>query len=109
MQKVDFTYKNGRQRQLSARDAELLRRVGAGSYLVRDVVAAPRSSLSERTSSPATEEIDLDGLGEEALRSLASVRGVKVHHKAGPEKVRAALREASELNSSVSTSLARRR
>lgn len=38
---------------------------------------------------------DLDALSASELRALAKERGVKVHHRAGAEKVRAALREAS--------------
>lgn len=37
----------------------------------------------------------LDDLAVEELHALAKERGVKVHHKAGAEKVRAALREAA--------------
>jgi arginase family enzyme len=37
----------------------------------------------------------LDGLDKEQLHALARDRGVKVHHMAGADKVRAALREAA--------------
>lgn len=38
---------------------------------------------------------DLDGLDAEQLHALAKERGVKVHHAAGADKVREALREAA--------------
>lgn len=94
MQKVTFTYKNGRERMLSARDAELLQRLGKGTYLTRDMAAA-RPVVVE-VSAASNEVVDLDALDSEALHALARERGVKVHHKAGADKVRAALREATE-------------
>ncbi|AKQ59729.1 hypothetical protein ACR55_01859 [Bordetella hinzii] len=94
MQKVTFTYKNGRERMLSARDAELLQRLGKGTYLTRDMAAA-RPVVVE-VSAASNEVVDLDALDGEALHALARERGVKVHHKAGADKVRAALREATE-------------
>lgn len=94
MQKVTFTYKNGRERMLSARDAELLQRLGKGTYLTRDM-RADRPVVVAVSAVP-NEGVDLDALDGEALHALARERGVKVHHKAGAEKVRAALREATE-------------
>lgn len=94
MHKVTFTYKNGRERMLSARDAELLQRLGKGTYLTRDMVATRPATVVV----PATDSkyVDLDALDGDALHALARERGVKVHHKAGADKVRAALREAAE-------------
>lgn len=94
MQKVTFTYKNGRERMLSARDAELLQRLGKGTYLTRDMAAA--SPVVVVAPVAENKDVDLDALDGEALHALARERGVKVHHKAGAEKVRAALREAAE-------------
>lgn len=106
MQKVTFTYKNGRERMLSARDAELLQRLGKGTYLTRDMTAATGGFVAagpvhvvgnqDITDSYPQKGDGLEGLDAEALRELARVRGVKVHHNAGAEKVRAALREAAE-------------
>lgn len=39
---------------------------------------------------------DLDLLDAEQLHALAKERGVSVHHRAGADKVRAALREAAQ-------------
>jgi len=94
MQKVIFTYKNGRERMLSARDAELLRRLGKGTYLTRDMAAA--RPLEVVLPVADNKDVDLDSLDGDALHALARERGVKVHHKAGADKVRAALREAAE-------------
>lgn len=94
MQKVTFTYKNGRERMLSARDAELLQRLGKGTYLTRDMTAA--HPLPVVTPVADDKDVDLDSLDGDALHALARERGVKVHHKAGADKVRAALREAAE-------------
>lgn len=94
MQKVTFTYNNGRERMLSARDAELLQRLGKGTYLTRDMAAA-RPVVVAGSAVP-NEDVDLDALDGEALHALARERSVKVHHKAGADKVRAALREATE-------------
>ncbi|MBV7502093.1 hypothetical protein [Achromobacter sp. ACM05] len=94
MQKVTFTYKNGRERMLSARDAELLQRLGKGTYLTRDMAAARPVAVVAPVGE--RKDIDLDALDGDALHALARDRGVKVHHKAGADKVRAALREAAE-------------
>lgn len=94
MQKVTFTYKNGRERMLSARDAELLQRLGKGTYLTRDMAAARPVAVVAPVGE--RKDIDLDALDGDALHALARERGVKVHHKAGADKVRAALREAAE-------------
>lgn len=48
----------------------------------------------KEVESQAEAQDELDALGEEELRALAKERGVKVHHKAGADKIRAALREA---------------
>lgn len=94
MQKVTFTYKNGRERMLSTRDAELLQRLGKGTYLTRDMAAA--RPVVVVTPAADKKDVDLDSLDGDALHALARDLGVKVHHKAGADKVRAALREAAE-------------
>lgn len=38
---------------------------------------------------------DLDAMDADELRALAQERGLKVHHNAGADKLRAALREAT--------------
>lgn len=98
MNKVTFTFKTGRERVLSERDARLLQRLGKGTYLTRDMAAAPVVPIAPVVTTVVTPvqslPVDLDALDADALHELAKERGVKVHHKAGAEKVRAALREA---------------
>lgn len=112
MEKVTFTFKNGREKVVSPRDGEMLRRLGKGSYLTRDMANQPKIEKAfPGTNDPRTpEEVDaqikaesselqgddLDALDVDALRALAGERQVSVHHRAGVEKIRAALREAAE-------------
>lgn len=59
-----------------------------------DPVVQEVKQVVEEVESQAEAQDELDALGEEELRALAKERGVKVHHKAGADKIRAALREA---------------
>lgn len=99
MNKVTFTFKTGRERVLSERDARLLQRLGKGTYLTRDMAAAPVIPAVPVVTTALTPAqpvaVDLDAMDTEALHELAKERGVKVHPRAGAEKVRAALREAA--------------
>lgn len=126
MNKVTFTYKTGRQRAMTERDARLLQRLGKGTYLTRrmeaaqaigvvlsnshmvdlrdprEIASGPEAVLCMDSEAPlaaapiTTSSVDLDALDATALHALAKERGVKVHHASGAEKVRAALREASQ-------------
>lgn len=112
MSKVLFTFNTGRQALAFPRDAELLRRLGKGDYATRDMADKPKIVKSENAK-VAGEQIaqidpviqpdnavdlpvvyDLDKLDADALHALAKERGVKVHHLAGAEKLRKALRSA---------------
>jgi hypothetical protein len=77
MSQLIFTFNGGRTRKVSQAEARLLTRMGKGSVVVAE--AAP----------------DLDAMDADALRTLAQERGLKIHHNAGADKLRAALREAS--------------
>ena len=108
MEKVAFTFKNGRERMMSVRDADLLTKLNKGTYLTRDMAHQPGVVVVEKAepvveSVPQTEEAprettedmdDLDAMDKDHLHALAKERGVNVHHNAGVDKVRAALREA---------------
>lgn len=85
--KVDFKHKTGRVQVMSRRDAEILQRLGRGSYLTRDMQAA-RPVQSQSTSD------ELDALTHEQLHELAKKRGLEIHHRAGADKVKEALRKA---------------
>lgn len=39
--RVNFKYKNGRERMMSRRDADILRKLGRGTYMTRDMRAQP--------------------------------------------------------------------
>lgn len=93
MEKVTFTFKNGHTRDVYERQAVILQRARLGSYQTRDMADMPKAQKEPLTASmqPA------DGLGamdKDQLHALAKERGIKVHHAAGADKVRAALREA---------------
>ena len=110
MQKVDFTFKNGHTRIMALRQAEMLGKLGHGTYQTRDMafqpsVNKPMQATPAPVDAPApavgTAQTDVvvdDGLeilDKDQLHALAKDRGVKVHHLAGADKVRAALREAA--------------
>lgn len=113
---VLFRYNNGVERRMGKRYADILKRMKRGTYLTADVRAAQsgpariekviegRDSVRDAadleasgdvpTDANASTPVDLDAMGPDELRGLAKARGVKVHHKAGPEKIREALRGA---------------
>lgn len=90
--KVDFKHKSGRVQPMSRRDAEILQRLGRGTYLTRDM----RAATAKTPESPPSDE--LDALSAEELHELAKKRGVEVHHRAGADKVKEALRKAQPGN-----------
>ncbi|MGQ8875954.1 hypothetical protein ACUTR7_00480 [Delftia sp. NA_296.1] len=101
MAKVTFTHqKSGREEVMHERYAKVLSRMGRGTYMTRDLRAdvpvAPQRQ-AEPTHEPvgiSVADDGLDALGKEELHAIAKERGITVHHAAGAEKVRAALREA---------------
>jgi hypothetical protein len=103
MEKVDFKFKNGHVRTMAKRQAEILGKLGHGTYQTRDMAAQTMATkpmlaapVPVATVAAEPEEADDDGLDDmdkDELHALAKERGVKVHHMAGAEKVRAALRE----------------
>lgn len=103
MEKVDFTFKNGHTRVMGKRQAEILGKLGHGQYLTRDMVAdrgavlPPTAAPAPQAPSPLVMAVadELEVLDKDQLHALAKERGVRVHHMAGADKVRAALREAA--------------
>lgn len=86
--KVEVKLKNGR----SFRTTEAVARVLRNRMLIAEDSYPTRMLVTE---TPAVKVNDyLDGLTVEELHALAKDRGVEVHHRAGADKVRAALREA---------------
>lgn len=110
MEKVDFTFRRGgRTKTVTSTQAKVLQRAGLGTYQTRDMAfhpmvtkpmqAAP-APVVESAPTAVTAQADgfgdgLEALDKDQLHALAKERGVKVHHMAGADKVRAALREAA--------------
>jgi predicted component of type VI protein secretion system len=98
--KVEITLKNGRKMRTTEAVARVLRnrRLVAGDYQTAVLVPAEAQEespvVAEVTEDSPTDE--LDSLDADALHALAKERGVTVHHRAGADKVRAALREAQD-------------
>lgn len=96
MQRVTFTYKNGRERAMSVRDAGLMERLGKGTYMTCDMRVAHSESSAATSAGAAVSAYDLDEMNADALHALAKERGIKIHHKTGIDKVRAAIREGEK-------------
>lgn len=111
MEKVDFTLNDGRVRKIGKPIAEVLAKRGRGTYQTRDMARQPMVTKPMEAApvveplldpvpvdaAPAAVEAGdgLDALDKDQLHALAKDRNVKVHHMAGADKVRAALREAA--------------
>jgi hypothetical protein len=103
MERVEFTFRRGgRSKLVTSTQAKVLQRAGLGTYQTRDMarqpmVTKPMQATPALEPVPAAEPQDdgLKALDKEQLHAIAKERGVKVHHMAGAEKVRAALREAA--------------
>lgn len=98
MEKVNFTFNNGREKMMSARDAALLSRLKKGAYLTRDMALQPAAVLVQKEQESQTEELadptdDLDAMDKAALHALAKELGVQMHHMTGEVKAREAIRE----------------
>lgn len=54
MNRVTFTYKNGRERLMSRRDASILQALGHGTYMTRDLIAdrAPAPEAVSEVAKP---------------------------------------------------------
>lgn len=118
--KVNFTYTGGRERSMPEAHAKVLQKLGRGSYMTRDMVAAPQPAPaqeppappaaapvpSEPTTTPEPTaapralittpqgDFDLTDMEKDDLHELAEKLGVEVHHASGAPRVRAALLEA---------------
>lgn len=113
---VTFTYNSGRERRMTRAEAEVLQLLGHGRYEAQAASAPSTAPAPPAAPVPVAQEPaqapdgapsaappsgpldELDGLDAPALHALAKERGVKVHYKAGADKVRAALREAAQAN-----------
>lgn len=114
MERVEFTMKRGgRKGMVPLTQARAMQRAGLGTYQTRDMAfqptvtkpmqAAPApveeperaAEVAEATEADAISDDGLDALDKDQLHALAKDRGVKVHHMAGADKVRTALREVA--------------
>lgn len=117
--KTVFTFRNGTKRYVSEKTAKALHRIRLGTYATRDMAAdrafpgtpdtrtihevdaeikqanagiAPEPVEDPDEPETVVEGDELDALDRDALFALAVERGIKVHHKAGADKIRKALR-----------------
>lgn len=97
MERIDFTFKRGgRTKVVTPTQAKVLQRAGLGTYQTRDMAFQPTITKPMQAAPDSTFVDDgLDAMDKDQLHALAKAREVKVHHLAGAEKVRAALREAA--------------
>lgn len=112
MERVDFTFKRGGvSKSVTVAQAKYLQMARLGTYKTRDMARQPMLTkpmqaeplpvvAHEPQSEPAVPQgavmDELEDMDKEQLHALAKERGVKVHHMAGADKVRAVLRgEAS--------------
>jgi hypothetical protein len=100
MTKVEFKYdKTGKTKAMPEAHAKILSKLGRGTYMTRDMVAAPPapaavvSDARMRIATPQG-EFDLTDMEKAELHDLAARLGVEVHHASGAPKVRAALMDA---------------
>lgn len=80
---IEITLRNGRKMRTTEAVAKVLRN--------RMLVADVGYQTTDANSAPKAD--NLDAMSAEELHALAKERGVTVHHRAGADKVRAALRE----------------
>ena len=119
--KTVFTFRNGTKRFVPEKTAKALRRIHLGTYETRDMVADRAFTGKPDTRAihevdakieadnagvtpdpvgdsvgvdpePVDDSDGLDSLDRDALFAIAAERGVTVHHRAGADKIRSALR-----------------
>jgi hypothetical protein len=88
--KIEVQMRDGKVKMLTPAQARAMVFIGKGQYLTRNMEPAKASAALQ--AQPAAATLGDDGL--DALHAIAKERGVQVHHAAGADKVRAALREA---------------
>lgn len=98
MERLDFTFKRGgRTQRVTSAQAKVLQRAGLGSYQTRDMAFQPMvTKPMQAEPTPQLADDGLEAMDKDQLHALAKERGVKVHHMAGADKVRAALRDTQE-------------
>ena len=92
--------RNGRKMRVSEKHARAFERAGIAirsEYMTRDMraVEVPAVVMPDPSVEPEPAEApadDLESMDVDELRALAESRGIKVHHRAGKDKILAALR-----------------
>lgn len=95
--------RNGRTMRVSEKQASAFERAGIAirsEYMTRDMRAAEVPAVvmpdppvePEPVETPVEPADDLESMEPDELRALAESRGIKVHHRAGKDKILAALR-----------------
>lgn len=84
MERIELV-KGGKQHNVHPKLATTLVDRGLARYLTRDIKSAPVQSVARPMD-------EYDSMEADALRALAQERGISVHHRAGPDRIREALR-----------------
>jgi hypothetical protein len=84
MNRVVFTFRNGKTRAMLKIQADLLASRGLGNYLTRDMADQPKAEKGQ----------DLMALNRAELHALAKERGLELDGRLGADSVRMALRGA---------------
>jgi thiamine monophosphate synthase len=90
---VQFRYSNGRERAMNRREAEILRKLKRGTYQTADLVANVQYLTADVVH---IEQKSIDDMNKAELHALAKEMGIRVHHMAGADTVRAKIREVQE-------------
>ena len=86
-------YRKGQTKNVPDKLARFYVKNGIAEPVRRDNTYQTKVMVADTTSEPVD---DLEGLDVEELRALAELRGLKVHHKAGAEKIKETLRSAEK-------------
>ncbi len=93
--KIEVQMRDGKVKMLTPAQARAMVFIGKGQYLTRNMEPAKVTPVVQvQTAGKQLDGDGMDALSKEELHAIAKERGVTVHHAAGAEKVRAALREA---------------
>lgn len=87
--------RNGKAKQMNPKLARVLEKKGHVRIVDVGVETVAQSVPVIEKAAPVKEpenEVDLDVMSIEDLRTLAEVLGVTVHHRAGADKIRADIR-----------------
>lgn len=99
------SYKKGMTKNVPEKLARFYVKNGIATKVVKGQTYQTKVLVAEKPEKPEKPEQsepvvegkdDYEGLGEDELRALAELRGVKIHHRAGSEKIKEALANADK-------------